>query len=127
MPSDGNSPNRAVILRTALHRFWNRRPWPTANQSLALGTWVLAFVGLWALWDNQTALERSQRAWIAPYAARHDEPIQVGKDFPIQILYQNPGKEPAIDVADNFNGNIVDMIKPGQDWDSWTYPGFVER
>jgi hypothetical protein len=104
-----------------LQRFWNCLPL-TAGGSLALGTWALAFVGLWALWDNQTALERSQRAWIAPYTARHDGQIQVGKDFPIRVVYQNPGKEPAIDVADNYDGNIVPTINKNQGWDTLVIP-----
>jgi hypothetical protein len=82
----------------------------------------LAIVGLWALSDNQTALERSQRAWISPYAARHDGAIQVGKDFPIKIIYLNPGKEPAIDVSDNFEGNIVPTINRNKGWDSLIIP-----
>ena len=105
-----------------LQRLWNNRPRLTANHGLVLGTWALALVGLWALWDNQTALERSQRAWISPFAALHDGPLQAGKAFPIRITYQNTGKEPAIDVSDNYYGGFADMIETNKGWDSLAVP-----
>jgi hypothetical protein len=122
MASDHNPSNRTMALREALQGLWNRRLRLAPHCSLALGTWALALVGLWALWDNEIALERSQRAWVAPFAARHDAGIVVGHDFAIKIMYQNPGKEPAIDVSDNFTGDKVDTIKSGEGWDTLVIP-----
>jgi hypothetical protein len=105
-----------------LQRFWNRRPRLPKGTSLTLGTWALAGFAFWTIHDNQTALERIQRTWISPYAARHDGPIQARKDFPIKVTYQNPGKEPAIDVSDNYDGGTASMIGRNQGWDSLVIP-----
>jgi hypothetical protein len=43
-------------------------------------------------------------------------------DFAIKIMYQNPGKEPAIDVSDNFTGDKVDTIKSGEGWGTLVIP-----
>jgi hypothetical protein len=53
MASNHNPSNLAAALREALIRVWNCRPRLTTERSLALGTWALAAVGLWALRDSR--------------------------------------------------------------------------
>jgi hypothetical protein len=42
---------------------------PSAEQIIAAGTIVLATLALVAVVDNRRALERGQRAWLAPFKA----------------------------------------------------------
>jgi hypothetical protein len=71
-----------------------------ANVWLALGTWVLAGVAIWGLRDNETALERSQRAWVVPVNEAIED-LTVDKSLKVNIEYGNVGKEPALHVGES--------------------------
>ena len=87
----------AKSLFAALGNLWKRRP-KTTNV-LAVATIMLAvFAGLayCATIDN---LKRTQRAWLAPIGADMAGPVEVGRALRVNILYENVGKEPALDVT----------------------------
>ncbi|MFZ0509260.1 MAG: hypothetical protein WAM29_14610 [Methylocella sp.] len=75
--------------------WWIWRRTPDANQSLAIGTWVLAIIALYALWDSREALEQNQRAWIAPLKFSFVNLNDATDPLKVRILYQNIGRESA--------------------------------
>ena len=71
-------------------------------------TAVIAFVGIlqWGVLGDQIEdLEQTrisdQRAWIAPRDAEIVGPVERGQTLAFEIIYENTGKQPALDVVDN--------------------------
>ena len=81
-----------------------------------------AIYSAWVFSAQLDTMREDQRAWVSPIYAHHDEGLSVGQTFHVAIAYQNPGKEPALDMADNFEGNIVPTIKAGEGWDTLVIP-----
>ncbi len=61
------------------------------------------FTGYIAYYARETMIG-DQRAWIAPRGAEFAGPIEVGRALRINILYENVGKKPALNVT---TGNII--------------------
>jgi hypothetical protein len=73
-----------------------------------------------ALQDSREALERTQSAWIGPVDAEidpDDTPLTARPaEIRLRVIYQNTGREPAIDVTFDAIGGAV-PIPPGfSDW-----------
>jgi hypothetical protein len=60
---------------------------------------------------NRSALVASQRAWIAPINALLEGEIELGKPFHLQVVYENTGKTPAINIQVNYEYGVTDVPK----------------
>jgi hypothetical protein len=86
---------------------------------LALGTWALALVALLALWDSKDALEKSQRAWLAPITMAFDpDRSPTSEKLSLRLLYQNTGREPALNWTHREKGGAKLFKDDFNDWDN---------
>jgi len=67
---------------------------------LAIGTWALVIVTWILVLDARDAIEKSQRAWVAPIGAAQTPGANLknGQIFHFDVEYTNTGREPALDV-----------------------------
>lgn len=83
------------------------------DKALAIGTAVftaiLAVVGALALRETKKALEHSQRAWVVPTGAKIDGPVEVGKVLRLKVLFENVGKEPAINMIHGWTWRTINI------------------
>jgi hypothetical protein len=139
-----SEPRRFVSLVEQLHRQVQQRraeahheepheaPLVGVNRRLVIWTAALVFVGLCSLgasllqWDAMRGqlkeLRIERRAWIAPLTGQHQDALSVNQEFRLTVNYQNPGKEPALDLADKFTGGTAPAVRADQGWDALNIP-----
>lgn len=86
-----------------------------ANHWLAVATWFLV-VPTWVLaLDARETGDTARRAWIAPIMADFDRVrgVEQSGRMTVRILYQNTGKEPALDLNHREEGVAVSIAA---DW-----------
>jgi hypothetical protein len=96
----------------------------TANATWFIGffTVVVAIVGtlqFCALQKTNIIAESSERAWIAPLSLvlDTDHPPMVGQPLRVNLLYENIGKGPALNIAHKFNQpGFFEPPPPGLPW-----------
>jgi hypothetical protein len=87
----------------------------TTDHYIAIATIILAIVAICTLVRNEITTRRSERAWISVLGAALGAPLEEGKTIRFNVLFQNTGKQPAIDLAFN-NQNAVITAPPYDDW-----------
>jgi hypothetical protein len=78
-----------------------------------------------AMQSSRAALERSQRAWIAPIDAEIDPntPLVLGATkISFRVVFQNTGKEPALDLTVNQQSGASHVPVGFSDWDKLSIP-----
>jgi hypothetical protein len=95
------------------------RFWRSANFWLVIGTWVLAAIGgiaayiaYAALQDTRHAMEISERAWLAPVGAELEEELVKDQPMKVIILFENSGKQPAINVLNTAGSGFTMPVSP---------------
>ena len=87
----------------------------TTDHYIAIATIILAIVAICTLVRNEITTRRSERAWISVLGATLGAPLEEGKPIRFTVIFQNTGKQPAIDLAFN-NQNAVITAPPYEDW-----------
>ena len=65
-------------------------------------TWGPILIGFAALGIAIVTLQADQRAWIAPTGAELDGALIEGSPIRLRILYENSGREPALDTVHRY-------------------------
>jgi hypothetical protein len=103
----------------AERRFWEgqlgearKLNWIT-GAAAAVGLGGLLVLGL-QLYEAHTATVEANRAWIAPINAILEGPLIKGQPVPVEVIYQNTGKEPAIDTNNGGDSGITMPLSPAE-------------
>lgn len=76
---------------------------------------------VWGVCATRNALELSERAWISPMPMKLAEQPILGQPLRVALVFNNTGKEPAIDV--NFNNTYGVVPHPNNgDMTRMTFP-----
>jgi hypothetical protein len=83
---------------------------------ITAGAAVVAIVGLLFVWlgleETKRATIEANRAWLSPVHFKFERPLE-DKDGPlIQVLFQNIGRDPAMNLKTAAHWEPVNLIKP---------------
>jgi hypothetical protein len=98
---------RHASAKTRAALRWMRAHSPNVNHVLAFANAALVIIGYFALRAAIDATETSERAWLAPVDAVLAEPLQKDKQVQVAIVFENSGKEPALNVVNVASGGFT--------------------